>query len=73
MDMWRDAGVAHYRLEFVHETGAQVAQVARAFGDYLAGAIPAAELARRLAQVSPQGTTEGSLFVPAGYELIPLM
>ncbi|NNJ12928.1 U32 family peptidase [Chloroflexales bacterium ZM16-3] len=73
MDAWRDAGVAHYRLEFVHETGAQVAHVARAFAEYLAGAIPAAELSRRLAQVSPQGTTEGSLFVPEGYELIPLV
>ncbi len=47
--------------------------MARAFADDLAAAIPAAELARRLAQISPQGTTEGSLFVPDGYELIPLM
>jgi putative protease len=73
MDAWRAAGIAHYRLEFVHETGAQVAQVGRAFADYLAGTIPAAELARRLPQIAPEGTTEGSLFVPAGYEMIPLM
>ncbi|MBX0328219.1 U32 family peptidase [Oscillochloris sp. ZM17-4] len=73
MDLWREAGVAHYRLEFVHETGAQVAQVGRAFAEYLAGTTSAAELSRQLAQVSPQGTTEGSLFVPEGYELIPLM
>jgi putative protease len=73
MDAWRAAGIAHYRLEFVHETGEQVAEVARAFADYLAGAIPAAELARRLPQIAPEGTTEGSLFVPAGHALIPLM
>jgi putative protease len=73
MDAWRAAGIAHYRLEFVHETGAQVAQVARAFADYLAGSITAAELARRLPQIAPEGTTEGSLFVPEGYEMIPLM
>jgi putative protease len=73
MDAWRAAGVAHFRLEFVHETGEQVGQIARTFGDYLRGAIPAAELARRIAQVAPQGATEGSLFVPQGYELIPLL
>jgi len=73
IERWRAAGLAHYRLEFVHETGAQVAQVTRAFRDYLAGAIPAPDLARRLAQVAPQGVTEGSLFVPQGYEVIPLL
>ncbi len=73
MDAWRAAGIAHYRLEFVHETGAQVAQVARAFADYLAGTIPAPELTRHLSQIAPAGTTEGSLFVPAGVELIPLL
>ncbi|NTW97047.1 MAG: U32 family peptidase [Oscillochloris sp.] len=73
IDAWRAAGVAHYRLEFVHETGAQLEQVARAFGDYLADTIPAADLSRRLALVAPQGTSEGSFFVPDGYEVIPLL
>ena len=31
------------------------------------------KLARRLAEITPQGTTAGSLFVPAGYQEIPLM
>jgi hypothetical protein len=31
------------------------------------------ELERRLAQSAPQGVTEGSLFVPAGHTLIPLL
>ena len=73
MDAWRAAGIVHYRLEFVHETGAQVTQVARAFADYLATTIPAAELGRRLSEIAPEGVTEGSLFVPAGYTTIPLM
>ncbi len=73
MDAWRAAGIAHYRLEFVHESGAQVTQVARAFTDYLIGTLPAVELARRLSQIAPEGVTEGSLFVPAGYTTIPLM
>ena len=73
LDAWRAAGVAHVRLEFVHETGEEVARIALAFQDYLDGAIPAPELARRLQRHAPQGTTEGSLFVPAGYEVIPLM
>ncbi|NWF79430.1 MAG: U32 family peptidase [Chloroflexi bacterium] len=70
---WRAAGVAHYRLEFVHETGAQVSAVAMAFRAALEGALSEAELARRLQRVAPQGTTEGSLFVPEGYAVIPLL
>ncbi len=70
---WRAAGIVHYRLEFVHETAAQVEQVGRAWQAALSSAIDAAELTRRLARVAPQGTTEGSLFVPDGYMTIPLM
>ncbi|NTW03825.1 MAG: U32 family peptidase, partial [Oscillochloris sp.] len=73
IDSWRAVGITDYRLEFVHETGAHVVQVTRAFADYLGGNIAAVDLARRLAQVAPQGITEGSLFVPEGYDLIPLM
>jgi putative protease len=65
LDDWLAAGIRHYRLEFVHETGPQVAAVAGAFADALAGRLPARELARRLARGAPQGLTEGSLFVPA--------
>jgi putative protease len=73
MDAWREAGIGHYRLEFVHETAEEVAQISRAFQAYLDGAIGAPELARRLQRLAPQGATEGSLFVPANYEVIPLM
>ncbi|NTU81381.1 MAG: U32 family peptidase [Chloroflexales bacterium] len=73
LDEWRRAGIRHIRLEFVHETADDVERVGQAFQAYLAGAITAPELARRLQRLAPQGTTEGSLFVPAGYEMIPLM
>jgi putative protease len=73
LDAWREAGIAHYRLEFVHETAGEVQAVAEAFRAALDGAITPAELGRRLQGVAPQGATEGSLFVPAGYTAIPLM
>jgi putative protease len=73
LDRWRAAGIAHYRLEFVHEDGEQVRQVTRAFMDALAGKLPSAKLTRRLAEITPQGTTAGSLFVPEGYMELPLI
>ncbi|MFV9506617.1 MAG: DUF3656 domain-containing U32 family peptidase [Oscillochloridaceae bacterium umkhey_bin13] len=73
IESWRAAGIAHYRLEFVHEGPDEVTEVTTAFQAYLAGTSSAEALGRRLRQVAPQGTTEGSLFVPAGFEIIPLM
>jgi putative protease len=73
LDEWRRAGVRHIRLEFVHETAEDVERIGHAFQEYLAGSIPAHALTRRLQQLAPQGTTEGSLFVPDNYEMIPLM
>ena len=73
LDAWLAAGIRHVRLEFVHETGEQVARVARAFQATLAGAQTAAQLGRQLQRWAPEGATEGSLFVPEGYLTIPLM
>jgi U32 family peptidase len=73
LDDWRNAGIRHIRLEFVHETADEVARVGRAFQEYLGRVITAHELTRRLQRLAPQGTTEGSLFVPADYEVIPLL
>ena len=73
LDAWRAAGIRHYRLEFVHESGEQVRQVAAAFRAALDGALSAPELSRRLPRIAPQGVTEGSLFVPPNYMEIPLM
>ncbi len=51
----------------------QVAEVARAFADVLAGRMSARELAARLPRLAPQGITEGSLFVPEGYKTLPVL
>ena len=71
MDQMRASGIADYRLEFVHETPDAVRKVSLAFQDYLAGKISAATLDQRLQKSAPQGTTEGSLFVPEGYTMVP--
>jgi putative protease len=73
LDQWRAAGIAHYRLEFVHEDGEQVWAVTRAFMEALTGKLPGAKLTRRLAEITPQGTTVGSLFVPEDYLELPLV
>ncbi|WP_366144841.1 DUF3656 domain-containing protein [uncultured Chloroflexus sp.] len=73
LDRWRAAGIAHYRLEFVHESAAQITAVTEAFRAYLNQQIDAAELGRRWRHSAPQGVTEGSFFVPANYQYIPLM
>ena len=64
LDDLRDAGIVHYRLEFVHETPAQVKAVSTAFQDALANRITAKALGAKLAGLAPQGVTEGSFFVP---------
>jgi U32 family peptidase len=66
-DAWRRAGIVHFRLEFVHESAAQVRRVYQAFDAALAGRSTARDLAAALASIAPQGTTEGSLFVAPDY------
>jgi U32 family peptidase len=73
LEGWLDAGIAHYRLEFVHESGAELTAVAEAFGSALAGRISSSQLAAKLRQIAPQGVTEGSLFVPDGYQQFPIL
>ena len=73
LDDWRTAGIAHFRLEFAHETGEETAAIARLFSDALAGRLPAQELGRQLRSAAPQGVTEGSLYVPAGYKELPIL
>jgi putative protease len=68
---WLGAGIRHFRLEFAHESADQVEKVTRAFADALAGRLPARELARRLQRLSPEGITEGSLYVPQDYPTLP--
>ena len=71
--LWQAAGVHHFRLEFVHESGAQVTEVAQAFVNHLQNKESVESLTRRLRKVAPQGATEGSLFVADNYLEIPLM
>ncbi len=54
----------HFRLEFAHESAAEVTAITRAFAKTLAGEQSSAQLAQDLKRLAPQGTTAGSLFVP---------
>jgi putative protease len=63
LDDWRGAGICHFRLEFAHESAADVVAITRAFSQTLEGGRPHAQLAKDLKRYSPQGTTAGSLFV----------
>ena len=73
LDQWREAGIGHFRLEFVHETPDQVRHVIRAFYATLAGATTAQQLHAELKRIAPEGTTEGSLFVPKDYLVLPIL
>ena len=73
LSTWLQAGLRDFRLEFVHESPEQVAAVTQAHRAYLSGEISSAELEKRLAAVSDQGVTEGSLFVPEGFEVLPAL
>jgi putative protease len=71
LDDWRAAGVCHFRLEFAHESGADVSTITRAFLQTLQGKKSAAQLAQDLKRLAPQGTTAGSLFVPISSLAVP--
>jgi putative protease len=73
LEEWKRAGIRHFRLEFVHESADEVREVARAFRSALAGEISPALLASQLKKSAPQGTTEGSLFIPADYLKLPIL
>jgi putative protease len=70
---WRRAGIRHFRLEFVHESGQEVKEIARAFASAVGGRMTPQQLAGELKRVAPQGTTEGSLFIPADYLKLPIL
>ncbi len=73
MDSWRKVGIRHFRLEFVHESAEEVLRVTTAFQAALAGDFDAARLGKELKRIAPAGVTEGSLFVPADYQLFPIL
>lgn len=73
LDIWLEAGIRHFRLEFVHEPAARVEAIAEAFAAFLSRRLTAAQLSKRWKQLAPEGTTEGSLYVPAGSPLLPVL
>ncbi len=73
LDAWLRAGIRHWRLEFVHESGNQLTKVFRAFEKTLLHGGSARELASELKSVAPQGTTQGSLYVAPDYRLLPIL
>jgi putative protease len=73
LDAWRTAGIVHYRLEFAHESAEEVARIAGLFASALAGRIPSRELGQQLRSTVAFGTTEGSLYVPAGWRELPVL
>ncbi len=73
LELWRAAGIRHFRLEFVHESGADVRRITHAFELALTGRWTAQQLALELKRIAPGGTTEGSLFVPEGYLTLPIL
>jgi U32 family peptidase len=73
LEAWMLAGIRDFRLEFVHESAAQVGRVAAAFSRVLAGTLDAHRLAHELRQIAPQGATQGSLFVPKDYLTLPVL
>lgn len=73
LDLWRAAGIHHFRLEFVHESARQVQEVTQAFRTYFSPQGSASELHRELSRLAPAGVTEGSLFVPPGFDRFPIL
>jgi putative protease len=73
LDAWLTAGVRHFRLEFAHESAAQVKLVAEAFKDALASRLTPLELRRKLSEAAPHGITEGSLAVAQDYLELPIL
>ena len=73
LEAWRQAGIRHFRLEFVHESADQLRRVFEAFADAFADRSTHRELSSRLRAIAPQGATEGSLFVPADYLKLPVL
>ena len=66
--VWQDAGIKHFRLEFVYQTSEQIMAIAGGFGDHLQGSLDVAGLSGILESNSPQQTSRGSLFVPTDYK-----
>jgi putative protease len=68
IEQWRTAGISRFRLEFVHQNAAQVQGIISAFSRHLVGRLSTREFRDELTLHSPEGITQGSLFVPDDYK-----
>ncbi len=73
LELWRNAEISHFRLEFAHETGGEVEPIVDLFARALARDISGQQLARELERVAPGGATQGSLFVAPKYLSLPVL
>ncbi|MBI4851008.1 MAG: U32 family peptidase [Acidobacteria bacterium] len=73
LEKWLTVGIKHFRLEFVHESAKEVKEISQAFEKALNKELPFLDLSKKLQKLSPQGTTEGSLFVAKNYRSLPLL
>jgi U32 family peptidase len=71
LETWLNAGLREFRLEFVHESPEQVQRVIKAFQKTLSGEKSFEWLQKELRNISPSGTTEGSLFTPEDFSQLP--
>lgn len=67
IDQWREAGIGHFRIEMVHQSGDEVEKAITAFQAFFAGSRDVAALNRSIQQMA-SATTQGSLFVADGYK-----
>jgi putative protease len=66
--LWTNAGIANFRLEFVHQTPDQVNAITSAFREYFDGTLPLEDFEKTLAEQSPQQTTAGSFYIPSDFK-----
>ena len=65
---WVNAGLKHFRLEFVHQSERQVESISSAFKKFFADEIDSADLRSILEDNTEQGLTDGSLYVPKDFK-----
>ena len=73
LDDWRAAGDRAFPPGVRARVGEQTAEIAQLFAEASGGRLPAQELERQLRSIAPQGVTEGSLYVPHGYQEFPIL
>ena len=73
LESWQRAGIRHFRIEFVHETAEQVAEICTIFKEVLSEKKRPSELQRLLSHCVPEGLTEGSLYVPKAEPLFRIL